>query len=73
MDQIFQRSALTNIILYYYDALFLMAKKASDVPTKWDEKSNDETIFPWGGKKTTTLKSQFPKKGEIQYLQFFTY
>lgn len=50
-----------------------MAKNASDVPTKWDEKSNDETIFPWGEKKTTTLKSQFPKKGEIQYLQFFTY
>lgn len=49
-----------------------MAKKASDVPTKWDKKSNDETIFPWGEKKTT-LKSQFPKKGEIQYLQFFTY
>lgn len=29
--------------------------------------------FFLGGKKTTTLKSQFPKKGEIQYLQFFTY
>lgn len=51
VDQIFQRSALTNIILYYYIVLFLMAKKASDVPTKWEKKSNDETIFPWGEKR----------------------
>lgn len=62
MDQIFQRSALTNIILYYYDALFLMAKKASDVPTKWDEKSNDETIFPWG-KKDNNIEKPVSQKG----------
>lgn len=43
-----------------------MAKKASDVPTKWKKTMKQFFI---GGKKTTTLKSQFPKKGEIQYLQ----
>lgn len=39
-----------------------MAKKASDVPTKWDEKSNDETIFPWG-KKDNNIEKPVSQKG----------
>lgn len=39
-----------------------MAKKASDVPTKWDEKSNDETIFPWG-EKDNNIEKPVSQKG----------
>lgn len=47
-----------------------MAKKASDVPTKWDEKSNDETIFPWGEKRQQHWKASFPKRVKYNIYNF---